>query len=214
MKIPGVVTAMLQKSINRFLALDPVASKNLAMHSGKNVAIEMRGLDLLFFVGLTDDGVVVFNEEPELVDARLVGTPVALMKMGLSTGTQQAEDVLFSGDVEIVGDVELGQQLKKILNEIDVDFEEQLSRYTGDVIAHQVGNLVRAGKRWSGKSLESLELDVAEYLQEETGQLPRADEVDEFLSAVDELRSDADRMEARVARLISASQPAAGDVQE
>ena len=206
MKIPGVMTTILEKSINRFLGLDPVAKEDLARHSGKTIAIEMRGLDMLFYIGLTDEGVAVFSEEPEQIDARLVGTPVALMKMGLSSGGRETEDILFSCVVEIVGDIELGQQLKKILNEIDVDFEEQLSRITGDVVAHQVGNLIREGKRWGERSVASLEMDVAEYLQEETGQLPRAEEVDEFVSAIDVLRSDADRLEARVVRLVSACQ--------
>ena len=211
MKIPTVMLSMLEKAINHYLALDPVSIKRLAVHSGKTVAVDVRGPEMVFYIGITNEGVLVFNKEPDVVDTRLLGSPVALMKMGISSQPEETENILFSGDVKIEGDIELGQELKIILNEIEPDFEERLSEYTGDVIAHQVGNLFRAGKRWGGRSVETLEQDMAEYLQEETGQLPVREEVDAFLSGVDSLRSDVDRMEARVRRLQAFLSNSSGD---
>lgn len=204
MKVPSVMLPILEKAVNRYLALDPVALKQLGLYAGKTIAIEVRGLDMLFYIGIAADGVVVFENQPELVDARLIGTPLALAKMGMSDKAEDSEKLLFSGDVEIQGDVEFGQQIKNILNEIEVDFEEQLSKFTGDVIAHQVGNLVRAGNHWGGKVLDTLQQDAAEYLQYETQQLPVREEVEEFLDGVDAARLDADRLDARVSRLSQA----------
>ena len=42
---------------------------------------------------------------------------------------------------------------------------------------------------------------MAEYLQEEGRDLPTRTEVEEFLSGVDQLRDDAERLEARLARV-------------
>jgi len=201
MKIPKALLTATEKAINRYLTLDPMCQKHLSMFRDKIVAVEINGFDLTFYIQIEDQGVSVSQQEPEKVDTWLTGTPISLIKMGLSNKTADTEDILFSGDVEIRGDVELGQALKNIFNEIDVDLEEQLSKITGDVIAHQVGNLVRSGTQWGKKSLQTLELDLVEYLQEETFFVPRRDAVDNFITEVDKLRSDVDRMAARVKRL-------------
>jgi ubiquinone biosynthesis protein UbiJ len=46
---------------------------------------------------------------------------------------------------------------------------------------------------------------MVEYLQEEGRDLPTPTEVEEFLADVDRLRDDAERLEARLARLESRS---------
>ncbi len=201
MKIPTVLLSLIEKSINRYLSLDPVALQRLVTYNDKVVAVEVRGFDLYFYIKIATNGVVVFKQVPENIDTWLVGSPVSLMNMALANQGQDSENILFSGDVEIKGDVELGQELKKILNEIEVDLEEQLSKITGDVIAHQVGNLARVSKAWSEKTLETLQLDMVEYLQEESQQLPRLDEVEQFIAGVDLIRSGVDRLEARVKRI-------------
>ena len=81
------------------------------------------------------------------------------------------------------------------------DWEEQLSHLVGDAAAHQVGNLVRDTLQWGAKSVDTLGRDLTEYLQEESRQLPQRDEVNKFLAAVDVLRNDVERLDARVKRL-------------
>jgi len=206
MKIPGVLLSVIDKAVNRYLSLDSAVSQRLALQCGKFVAVELRGWDICFYIEITADGVVVVEVEPEKIDTWLIGTPVSLLSMALAKEAQDSEKLLFSGDVEIKGDIELGQELKKIFSEIDIDLEEQLSKITGDVIAHQVGNLARAGKAWSKKTAQTLELDVAEYFQEESRQLPIREEVEQFMSDVDLTRAGVDRIEARVNRLLNVSE--------
>ena len=88
-----------------------------------------------------------------------------------------------------------------ILDGIDIDWEEHLSRVTGDVLAHQVGNVARGMLEWGRNTLDTVSRDVAEYLHEESRDLPTRGEVDEFLARIDTLRLDVDRLEARVQRL-------------
>jgi len=211
MKIPATFLTAIEKAINRYLALDPVAVERLSSYHDKIVAVEISGLDFTFYILIKDKGVIVSQQEPDNIDTWLTGAPASLIKMGLSNKAVDTENIMFSGEVEIRGDVELGQALKTVFNEIDIDLEEQLSKITGDVVAHQVGNLVRGGAQWGRKSLQTLELDLAEYLQEEINFLPRREEVNSFLSGVDQLRSDVDRMEARVKSLYSAAHPSGVD---
>ncbi len=108
--------------------------------------------------------------------------------------------------MEIRGDTDTGQAFQDILSEVDLDWEEPLSRLTGDVIAHQAGKLVHEGRQFIRQACGTLEQDLSEYLQEEARLLPARIEVHYFLDEVDRLRSDTDRLTARVARLLKITQ--------
>ena len=76
-----------------------------------------------------------------------------------------------------------------------------LSKLVGDVAAHQIGRFQRGVRDWGRQTGETLLRDGAEYLQQEAQALPPRHAVEQFLSAVDVLREDADRLAARVDRL-------------
>jgi len=106
-------------------------------------------------------------------------------------------------DVEIEGDTETGQHIRDIMNDLDLDWEEQIATLVGDVVGHKIGNVVRGAADWATQTRSTVEQDVSEYLQEESRLLPHREEIGPFLEAVDTLRSDVDRMEARVQRLLT-----------
>jgi ubiquinone biosynthesis protein UbiJ len=197
-ELATAVAATLEVAINQVLQLDPETFDRLRTLQGKVIAIELRGLDITLYLIPGDDGLNVFGDFEGEPDTTLRGTPLAMARMGLAT---HAGDVLFAGDVEISGDVELGQQFRDILDGLDVDWEEHLSRLTGDMVAHKVGNLVRGAMQWGRNTMDTLGQDAAEYLQEESRDLPNRIEIEDFLAQVDTLRTDVDRAEARVARL-------------
>ncbi len=185
-------------TINRVLQLDEDILPRLQSMQGKVIAIEVRGLDVSLYIIPEANKLTVYGRFEGEPDTTLRGTPLALMRMGLA---KHASDVLFAGDVEISGDVELGQQFSEILEALDIDWEEHLSHFTGDLVAHKVGNLVRGALSWGQQTVDTLRQDVTEYLQEESEAVPNQDEAEGFISQVDELRADVDRMEARVKRL-------------
>ncbi len=198
MKMATVLWAPLEITINRYLRMDPDAFTVLTSLEGKVIGIEFRGFDVAFFLKVGKGAIHVLGDYEGEPDTRLVGTPIALTKLGLSS---QGGDGLFAGDVEIRGDIETGRRFKRFLDGIDIDWEEQLSHLVGDVIAHQVGNAVRGAVAWGRQAVDTISQDAAEYLQEESRDLPRPEEVEAFLGDVDVLRADADRLAARVKRL-------------
>lgn len=194
--IPETLAAGLEHAINTVVALDPETQRRLAALSGRIVALELGALVPTLFLVPTEHGLQVltrFDGEP---DTRISGTPLGLLRMG--AGSREG---LFGGDVRIEGDVELGQRFQRILDGLDVDWEEQLSRLTGDVVAHQVGNVVRGATDWMRSAGNTLARDAGEYLQEETELLPGRGEVGYFLDEVDRIRADVDRLAARIKRL-------------
>jgi ubiquinone biosynthesis protein UbiJ len=189
--------AGLEQALNAALALDPKTLERLGRLQGRVIAIELTGTGIRLLMQPEQNGLRLMGHYDGAVDTTLRGAPFALLRMG----SGRTGEGLFRGGVEIDGDVELGQQVQRIFERLDIDWEEHLSRLTGDIIAHQIGNTVRGLFSWGERAGEHLARDSADYLQEETEVLPLQWEVDEFIEAVDTLRSDVDRIEARVKRL-------------
>lgn len=194
--IPVAVLAGLEQAINGVIALDPETGQRLSRLQGRIIALEFAGTGLTLFIAPGPAGVRLMGHFEGDPDTRLRGSPLALLRMGLGeTGG------VFAGEVAIEGDVELGQRFKRILDSLDIDWEEHLSRLTGDIVAHQVGNLFRGLGAWGRHASDTLARDAGEYVQEELGFVPSRGEVEQFLNEVDTLRSDVDRLEARIRRL-------------
>ena len=191
--------AALESALNRYLRLDPDATRRLAALHGKVVGLEVLGAGLrLYLVPDEAGGLQVLPPSDAPPDCWLRGTPLDLARSGdLRAGAGQ----IFEGRVRIEGDTGLAQRFGTILADLDIDWEEQLSRLTGDVVAHEVGRAARAAVRYAGRSRETVEQNVREYLQEEARVLPTRFEVQELLDAVDVLRDDVERLGARIERL-------------
>ena len=206
----------LEAAMNRIIALDLLTQKKLAALTSKVIAMELEsspGTPLFtLFLLPGENGIELLSQYAGTADTTLTGTPLAMAKMSLAPklaakfgddklDCPDASDVLFSGEVVIRGDVELGQHFRRILDEMDLDWEEQLSQLTGDIVAHKAGNVVREMGQWWQQAFDTLGHDASEFMQQESELLPEAAELSQFMSEVDTLRSDLDRLEARIRRL-------------
>jgi ubiquinone biosynthesis protein UbiJ len=113
--------------------------------------------------------------------------------------------------VRIEGDAEVAQRFRELLAVARPDVEEELALVLGDVAAHRIGRFARGVLQWGRAATDSLATNVVEFLQEEGRDLPTRVETEEFLAGVDRLRDDAERFEARLARLERRSSGASGD---
>jgi len=207
MVLPLLATAALEKALNHCLQMDPETLDQVTRLEGKVVALAIIGLGRSIYLVPTADGLrvqSVFEGEP---DVTIKGGVFSLARLGLSENPAS----VFGDGVEMEGDAQLGRKVQYILDSLDLDWEEQLSRLSGDVIAHQVGNTVRELFSWGSKTAETLGRDVAEYFQEESRDLVVKPELDQFLDQIDVLRSDVDRLAQRVKRLQTQLKPSGAD---
>jgi ubiquinone biosynthesis accessory factor UbiJ len=192
----------LEGALNRYLNLDPDTPSRFATLSGKIIAVELEGLGRVIYFAPEPDGVRILADYAGVPDATLRGTPWALLLMGsLQSDNRAARAALASGTVRISGDVELGQRFKQILDAVEIDWEEHLAGFVGDLLAHKLGNATRAVQGWGRQAAATLGQDFVEYQQEEAHNLPRPVDVQNFIGTVDTLRDDVERLEQRVWRL-------------
>jgi len=134
------------------------------------------------------------TQDAGAADAEVSGSPLNL----LALAGPSVEAILQKGAVEIRGDADIARKYRELARLLRPDLEEELSLAIGDVPAHQVARLARAVFGWSREAAATAVQNVAEYLAHERADLvPRA-EADQFTGGVDRLRSDVDRLEARI----------------
>ncbi|MBK1647066.1 ubiquinone biosynthesis accessory factor UbiJ [Rhabdochromatium marinum] len=196
--IPDAVLLSLQESVNRFLALDPEGAERLSDVQGQVLLIELEGFGTRLFVvpGHHSLGLYsIYDAEP---DCTVRGTPAALLRLSL---TDHREDEIFAGSVEMIGDNQVAQRIGDVFRNLDIDWEEPLARLFGDSVARHICQQARSTKAWAERGGETLTQNVREFLQEEGRLLPSDQELRQFLTGVDILRDDVERLAARIERL-------------
>ncbi len=134
-------------------------------------------------------------------DVGLSGTPAALLRM---LGRMRRGDASFGDEVRLSGDVAVLETLRDAYRRLDVDLEELLSRFVGDIAAHEIGRAARAVLSWGENLRQTLLADTGEYLVEELRVSPPRHELEDFAAEVDRIRDDVERIEKRIARLLAA----------
>ncbi|KRT53966.1 ubiquinone biosynthesis accessory factor UbiJ [endosymbiont of Ridgeia piscesae] len=200
MTVSAATFALLEGVINQAIRLDPETPKRLAPMHGKVIRFELLGLGISLWLIPEPQGIQLLSEFEGEPDCVLRGTPLDLARM---RGSRQSAEQLFQGAVQIEGDSALAHRFGDFIAELDIDWEEQLSHLTGDLIAHEVGNLTRGLFSWARQSGKTARLNTQEYLQEELRLLPSRYEVDALLADIDTLRDDTERASARIERLRS-----------
>lgn len=190
--IAGPVSATL----NRLIALDPDAEQRLAPLSGCRLRVRLTAPALTVDARFTPDGLTLSapeNEdgEPEVTVTGRLDDLVVMLR----------DPEHAAGRLRFDGDPAIAQRIQRFFRELDVDWEEGLARFLGDIPAHQAGRVIRGIGGWLRHSGDAARNSLVEYLTEERRELPTRPELEAFLDDVDRLRADTDRLAARVARL-------------
>lgn len=189
--------ASAEKMINAALQYDPATRIGLARLSGKILAVNITAPNLPLFVMAMDDEVRLMNHWDGDVDTRISGSLIALAQLS-QTEIYNLKD---SG-VTVMGDITLLADWQQLLKNIDIDWEDMLSQFTGDIIGHQTAMLIRAKFGWVKDRAASAQRLTREFLTEELKTIPSKPELEDFYHQVDELRLAVDRAAARVEKMI------------
>lgn len=187
----------LESLLNRNIAASSAARALCRRLDTKVMALHVEGMPLSIYFKSNGEQMSLDTQHEGTPNATLSGTPLSLLRMA----GPAPEAALRTGSVHIHGDAEIAQTFSELLKQARPDLEEELSRVIGDVAAHQVGNVARSALGFARRAADTFAQNVSEYLQEEGRDAPSRTEADEFITGVDKLRDDVDRLEARLSLL-------------
>lgn len=164
---------------------------------GQTLALQLSDSRLAIYLRVAEQRIAVSHEPDGDPDVVISAGPTGLVDLA----SDDPQKAIRAGRVKVVGDADSAQQFQKLLQLTRPDWEEELSRLTGDVAAHQVGAAIRSGLGFGRRVFGTLAQNTSEFLKEESRDLPSRPEIDRWLADVDTLREDTDRLEARIARI-------------
>jgi ubiquinone biosynthesis protein UbiJ len=191
-----MISGILDWASSQLLGLDPEVQSELSQFAGKIIKIELVGPDLCIFCQPSHAGLQILSSSTASPDAIIRGTPMSLAMMGIHQKFSWVSKPL---GVEIQGDAELVHELMLLMKKFRIDWEEMIAQVMGDRVAHQVGSSLRAAKDYGTDVAQRFQSSAVDYIQEEIRLLPPQEEVNDFMSDVDELRDRVERLLAQVA---------------
>ena len=188
----------VEAAINTALEYDPATQNAIGELAGKVLAIDCTMPPLQFYVIHSEKDINLMGQHEGEPDTTLCGSALSLASLAIDG---QDRVSFFDTGVAVRGDHDLLRQIKKILKNLEVDWEAALSQLIGDVPAHLVGESLRSSAKWQKDLAERASYTAAEFSQEEVRLTPSKTEVELFNSEVKHLANDVDRLTARINKL-------------
>ncbi len=194
--------SLLESAGNWVLQLDPESNSKLKQLQGKVICVDIEGIKKSFYLLAHENEFALDTNVDQQADVTIKGNPVAFASIAIQrTASMDFEKF----GLQVSGDIELAQEFAALLQQLDIDWEEQLARVVGDFPARKIGNVLRHLSHWKQQASADFALNLGEYLQEERRDLANPGRVNQFINDVDELRADVDRIAKRIQRLTTKS---------
>ncbi|AOE49073.1 ubiquinone biosynthesis accessory factor UbiJ [Kangiella sediminilitoris] len=187
----------IETVINKVIKLDPEVSKKLIKLDQKVIAFHFTDIDQRLYFLIDQEYIVVKSHLDTAPHAELSGNLLSFFNLASS----DSGDQIFKGEVHFSGEIGTAQAFQSFFSELDIDWEEHLSLYFGDIPAY---HLVKAGeslKGWLTRTALTAQNNLSEYLRYEARSTPASIELENFYDDIADLKSDVERLAMRIERL-------------
>jgi len=187
-----------QTQLNRWVDQSSAAQQERAALEGRSLCVEIENTRLRALLSVESQR-ACFAFHDEQIDADIVVRAGAFDLLELLRASSVAQ--LSGGSIEFRGSLRIAEQFAKMLRLARPQLEDELAGWLGGVPAHALARTIDAGLGWSTQASHAVMLDVVEYLQLESRELPVPDEIAQFMLEVERLRDDVERIAQRIDRL-------------
>lgn len=108
---------------------------------------------------------------------------------------------LINGHIQLKGSSQTLIDMQRVLSDLDIDWESVLVTGLGDVVGHQLANMLNAAMHWSKDAGLRLRRQLEEFAHEEARLAPSRLALEDFYGDVQDLTERTDRLAQRVERV-------------
>ena len=187
----------VESLVNTMLSQDSAARKKTLAMSGKVLRIQCEKPAISITIQVVEHRIFILQGDDLEPDSTISGKAHALMKllMTRSTTSLHRDGITISGDTGVLGG------LQEILQDLDIDWEYQLSNIVGDIPTQLIAGGMAVARNFFQTASSNFQEDIAQYLVNEKKLFPEEPELESFYHGVDNLRLRLDRLAARVQKL-------------
>jgi ubiquinone biosynthesis protein UbiJ len=187
--------ASVEHGLNRVLRMDSTALPRLARLQGKVIEVDCRSPAVQLFILPSDEGLMLASQWAAPPDCTLSAPAGSLLQLALS---KNKTAVLHSPQVDLEGDSAVLIELVKVLQDLELDWEYELSKWLGPIATPLLSGHINLRARWARQGFASLSQNLSEYLAEESRTLVGKREAEACFAELDQLKIDTERLEARI----------------
>lgn len=198
MPFEPLVTAVIETTLNTLIKDDPELGRRLARLKGQVIQVHLKELNKTL--------TFIFSQQIDVL-ANYEGQPDCYLSLNLSVLPELRDQsnitkLIKQDKLILEGDIQLAQKFSQLMTDCKPDIEEWLSKATGDVVAHTVVQGVTGVGEMIKAQAKKHQSHLAEVLTEEWRVAPAPLEVAHFCDQVDDVKSQAARVEARLNKLL------------
>ena len=196
-KAPSPIARIMTATIQKMIQYDAQSIKKLKPLAGKKVKIHIQPINQVVILLLQAETIEVSTDVSLAVDTTISGKPSALFAMSTNQHIPGLDGVTINGDATT------GQFVADFLKQLTPDWEDAWCDLLGEGPGYQVSELLKSVKQAGISLFSSVRISSQEYLLEENRELVSPHEMDAFFDEVDDLRSDAVRLERKISELLN-----------
>jgi len=190
---------VIEMALNEAIRLDEMQGRAFEPLEDSVITIVLTDIQIAFDFAFTAYGVSVSSEPSQSADSLIETTFIDFLALPKQAGLPNAK---------LSGNEIKAEQFIHALATLEIDWEEHLSHYTGDLIAFKIGHGVRSILQAKQSVKQSAKQQVGdtlkEYLQFELQAVPTPNQVDYFNQQVTHTAKAIDSLAERIERLMQA----------
>ncbi len=190
--LPAPVLDATSRVLNAALGADPQIRRDLAELAGRRIAILIEDWSLAIEADIGDGRLKLAQPGKDTADAQVSGSLQELIAAGRSGSPK---------GLSVTGDAELVHGLSRSMARLPAAAWEKMAQTIGDVPARGLERMAGFLRTVFTDTRERVSDTLSEYLQYEIRAVAARNEVEEFMSAVDRIRDDTERLAKRFDRL-------------
>lgn len=200
--VGGAIEALL----NTIIKLDPISAKRLQPLQDKRLKVTVKELPwpLIFAFSTRVDILMEVDDATSHTASSVEADCHIKLQMSVLNELKDSSQItrlIQEKRLDLEGDIHVAQHFSTLVKDLNIDWEEHLSRYVGDVAAHQFFSLAEIAKNHLSQGLSHLSNMLKEGAIEEKKLIPHAIEVEQFVQNISTLRGEVGRLEARIEHL-------------
>jgi ubiquinone biosynthesis accessory factor UbiJ len=188
--VPQLICATLEKVLHKIVAMDPASPTLLQKVQSKQLALQLQELPWRFVLSATEQ-TLLLNQHNEKVDCVITTDLATLQKLN---DPSQLTRLIKQDKLQIDGDLQVAQQFSSLLQQLNPDWQQHLSGWLGDALAHKVANAIQQLQLYIQTQLQQLEQATVELAHDELALSPTQAEMNQFSREVSQLQARLDQL--------------------
>lgn len=188
----------LETIVNRALKADPDSLAKITSIKNQVIEINCTDWNMVFYIAPHSQGLQFYKKAPGEINTIVRGTLNNFLHIFIKGADTKT---IFNYPIDIEGNTHTIEVLRDAFKNLDIDFEERLSHFLGDEIAHKLCLHLKTAKNTLKKSAENITDQTKDYIHYEARNLISTKQVEKFYANVAKLRDDVERTEARILQL-------------